>query len=40
VISSQVSARIALIVLCRTDFFGLHDHGSRAKARNDIESSR
>jgi hypothetical protein len=39
-ISSQVSARIALIVLCKTDFFGLHPHGSRAKARNDAESSR
>src|SRR3954447_21766036 len=39
-IASQVSARIALIVLCSTDFFGLHDHGSRAKARNDAESSR
>jgi hypothetical protein len=39
-ISSQVSARIALIVCCSTDFFGLHAQGSRAKARNDAESSR
>ena len=39
-IASQVSARIALIVLCSTDFFGLQGHGSRAKARNDAESSR
>lgn len=38
--ASQVSARIALIVLCKTDFFGLHPHGSRAKARNEAESSR
>src|SRR4029078_5447541 len=30
-ISSQVSARIALIVLCSTDFFGVHDHGRRGK---------
>ena len=39
-ISSQVSDRIALIVFCSTDFCGLHDHGNRAKARNDAESSR
>src|SRR3954452_12040838 len=39
-IASQVSARIALIVLCSTDFFGLHAHGRRAKARNEAESSR
>jgi hypothetical protein len=39
-ISSQVSARIALIVRCSTDFFGLHGQGSRAKARNDAASSR
>jgi hypothetical protein len=38
-IASQVSARIAPIVRCRTDFFGLHAHGSRAKARNEAESS-
>src|SRR3954454_13053011 len=39
-IASQVSARIALIVLCSTDFLGLQGHGSRANARNDAESSR
>ena len=39
-IASQVSARIALIVFCSTDFFGLQAQGSRAKARNDAESSR
>ena len=39
-IASQVSARMALIVRCRTDFFGVHDSGSRAKARNEAESSR
>jgi hypothetical protein len=39
-IASQVSARIALIVLCRLDFFGTHDTASRAKARNEAESSR
>ena len=39
-ICSQVSARIALIVWCSTDFFGLHACGSRANARNDAESSR
>lgn len=39
-ISSRVCAGIALIVLCKTDFFGLHTHGSRAKARNEAESSR
>jgi len=39
-IASQVSARIALIVFCSTDFFGLQPQGSRAKARNDAESSR
>ena len=37
---SQVSARIAPIVLCSTDFFGLQPQGSRAKARNEAESSR
>ena len=37
-IASQVSARMALIVLCSTDFFGVHDSGSRAKARNEAES--
>ena len=39
-IASQVSARMALIVFCSTDFFGLHAPDSRAKARNDAESSR
>jgi hypothetical protein len=39
-IASQVSARMALIVLCSTDFFGVHGSGSRAKARNEAESSR
>ena len=39
-IASQVSARMALMVLCSTDFFGVHDSGSRAKARNEAESSR
>src|SRR3954469_566850 len=39
-IVSQVSARIALIVLCSTDFFGLHAHGRRAKAPNEAECSR
>ena len=39
-IASQVWARMALIVLCNTDFFGVHDSGSRAKARNEAESSR
>src|SRR3954470_15698564 len=34
-IASQVSARIALIVLCSTDFLGLQGHGSRANARNE-----
>src|SRR6476646_8185545 len=29
--ASQVSARIAPIVLCSTDLFGLQAHGSRAK---------
>ena len=38
--SSQVSARIALIVFCSADFCGLNDHGSRANARNEAESSR
>ncbi len=37
-ISSQVCGRIALIVCCSIDFFGLHDHGSRAKARKEAES--
>ena len=39
-IVSQVSARMALTVLCSADFFGVHDSGSRAKARNEAESSR
>ena len=26
--------------MCSTDFFGVHDSGSRAKARNEAESSR
>src|SRR3954451_13320159 len=39
-IDSQVSARIALIVLCSTDFFGLHAHGRRAKARKEAEAQR
>jgi hypothetical protein len=39
-IASQLVAPIALMVLCSTDFFGDHDNGSRAKARNDAESSR
>src|SRR4051812_2960476 len=39
-IASQVSARIALIVLCSTDFFGLHAQGGRAKPRNEAEASR
>ena len=26
---------MALIVMCSTDFFGVHDSGSRAKARNE-----
>ena len=38
--ASQVSARIALMVRCRTDFFGDHASGKRAKARKDAESSR
>lgn len=38
--ASHVSARIGLIVLCKTDFFRLHPHGSRAKARNEAESCR
>ena len=39
-IASQVSGRMALIVLCSTDFFGVHDNGSRAKARKEEEFSR
>jgi hypothetical protein len=39
-ISSQVPALIAPIVLCSADLFGLQAHGSRAKARNEAESSR
>jgi hypothetical protein len=39
-IASQLAALIALIVLCSTDFFGDHAKGSRAKARNEAESSR
>jgi len=38
--ASQVSAPIALIVWCSTDFFGDHPKGRRAKARNEAESSR
>jgi hypothetical protein len=38
--ASQVSGRIALIVWCSTDLFGDQASGSRAKARNDAESSR
>src|SRR6266446_2328263 len=37
---SQLVALIALMVLCSTDLLGDHDKGSRAKARNDAESSR
>lgn len=29
-----------LIVVCSTDFCEQHDHGSRAKAQNEAESSR
>jgi hypothetical protein len=39
-IASQLSARIALMVWCSTDFLGHHPTGSRAKARNEAESSR
>jgi hypothetical protein len=39
-IASQVSARTAAIVWCSTDLFGDHAKGSRAKARNEAESSR
>src|SRR5438128_10560835 len=42
-IASKLAALIVLIVLivlCSTDFLGDHDNGSRAKARNDAESSR
>jgi hypothetical protein len=39
-IISQVSAAIALMVPCSTDFFGVHASGARAKARNEAESSR
>src|SRR5262249_49895061 len=39
-IASQVTARIAAIVWCSTDFFGDHCNGRRAKARNEAESSR
>jgi hypothetical protein len=39
-ITSQLAALIALIVLCNTDFLGDHDKGNRANARNDAESSR
>jgi hypothetical protein len=39
-IASHVSARMPLIVLCSAAFFGVHDSGSRAKARNEAESSR
>jgi hypothetical protein len=39
-IASQLSARMALIVLCSADFFGVHDSGSRAKPRNEAGSSR
>ena len=27
-------------LFCSTDFFGVHDSGRRAKARNEAESSR
>ena len=36
-IASHVPAWIALIVLCNTDFFGVHETGRRAKARNEEE---
>ena len=39
-IASQLAALMALMVLCSTDFFGDHPKGSRAKARNEAESSR
>src|ERR1044072_9913111 len=39
-IASQVSARIALIVLWRPDFFGLHAHGRAAEGRDERESAR
>lgn len=39
-IFSQVAGRSAPIVFCSTDFWGLHDNGRRAKARNEAESSR
>ena len=35
-----MAALMALMVLCSTDFFGDHPKGSRAKARNEAESSR
>ena len=38
--SPELEASIALMVRCSTDFFGDHPSGSRAKARNDAESSR
>ena len=34
------AALIALMVSCKTDFFGHQCNGSRAKARNDAESDR
>jgi Transposase DDE domain group 1 len=39
-LAAAVSARIARIVRCSTDFWGLQPCGSRANARNDAESSR
>ena len=39
-IRSQVAALIALIVFCKTDFFGVQCTGRRAKARNVAESVR
>ena len=40
VTASPVSGRIALIVWCSTDLYGDQASGTRAKARNDAESSR
>ena len=39
-IASQLAALIALIVCCKTDFFGDHDRGRRANEINDAESSK
>src|SRR4029450_381888 len=38
-IVSQVAARIALIVLCSTDFFGLHAHGRGGEGREAGEAA-